>query len=61
MMNLIGLYSSRAGVSSVWIVGIHPIANGLLCLADTIVGFQIGLVILKTAPVEHDKDTVRPC
>ena len=56
MINLIGCHSTQTGVPSVLVVEVHPTANALLCLVDTVVGFQIDLLIFQTAPETLDKD-----
>ena len=45
---------------SVLVVEVHPIANALLCLVDTVVGFEIDFLIFQTAPETLDKDIVHP-
>ena len=45
---------------SVLVVEVHPIANALLCLVDTIVGFQIDFLIFQTAPEALDKYIIHP-
>ena len=60
MINLIGCHSTQTGVPSVLVVEVHPIANALLCLVDTIVGFQIDFLIFQTAPEALDKYIIHP-
>ena len=60
MVYLIGCHSTQTGVPSVLVVEVHPIANALLCLVDTVVGFQIDLLIFQTAPETLDKYIVHP-
>ncbi len=55
MVNLIGRHSTQTGVPSVLFVEAHPIANALLCLVDTVVGFQIDLLIFQAAPEALNK------
>jgi hypothetical protein len=60
MVYLIGCHSTQTSVPSVLIVELHPIANALLCLIDTVVGFKIDLLIFLTAPETLDKYIVHP-